>query len=335
MRGIRKAFGAHRRRRRRRSRVAPGEVCALVGENGAGKSTLMAILRARCRPTPATMTLDGQPYGRASPLEPARRRRDDLPGAVARAAPVGDGEHPRSASSRRDSASCRTRATCARSRRDALHELGHADIAPDAAVGTLVVAAAAARRDRARARRRLPRARPRRADQQPWPRRRRASLRADRALQGPGPRHRLHLALPRRSHAQSPIESSCCATAESRAAERRGDLTAADIVRLMVGRRVDDLYPRSPRHVGEADSATSRPLTAGSHATFTLHRGEIIGIAGLVGAGRTRLLRGIFGLEAVRSGACVGACPAAPRGAGAAAWACSARTAKAKGSRSA
>jgi ribose transport system ATP-binding protein len=37
-------------------------------------------------------------------------------------------------------------------------------------------------------------------------------------------------------------------------------------------------------------------------ATFTLHRGEILGIAGLIGAGRTRLLRTIFGLAPVRSG---------------------------------
>ena len=37
-------------------------------------------------------------------------------------------------------------------------------------------------------------------------------------------------------------------------------------------------------------------------ATFTLHRGEILGIAGLLGAGRTRLLRTIFGLAPIRSG---------------------------------
>src|SRR5581483_3413825 len=37
-------------------------------------------------------------------------------------------------------------------------------------------------------------------------------------------------------------------------------------------------------------------------ATFNLHRGEIVGIAGLLGAGRTRLLRALFGLEPVVSG---------------------------------
>ena len=72
-------------------------------------------------------------------------------------------------------------------------------------------------------------------------------------------------------------------------------------------------------------------------ATFTLHRGEILGIAGLLGAGRTRLLRSVFGLEPVRSGrVSVGAlerasAPAATSGRAASAW--SARIARAKGSR--
>jgi ribose transport system ATP-binding protein len=68
----------------------------------------------------------------------------------------------------------------------------------------------------------------------------------------------------------------------------------------MVGRDVDDLYPRSPRTEGERilDVDAFGPMSA----TFTLHRGEIFGIAGLLGAGRTRLLRSIFGLEHVRGG---------------------------------
>ena len=78
------------------------------------------------------------------------------------------------------------------------------------------------------------------------------------------------------------------------------ELAPTDIVRLMVGRPVEALYPRTPRRRG-APILEVRDFGP-SAATFTLHRGEILGIAGLLGAGRTRLLRGLFGLEPVRSG---------------------------------
>jgi ribose transport system ATP-binding protein len=68
----------------------------------------------------------------------------------------------------------------------------------------------------------------------------------------------------------------------------------------MVGREVDDLYPRSERRPGEPILELSELQPGG--ASLTLCRGEIVGIAGLLGAGRTRLLRTIFGLESVRSG---------------------------------
>jgi ribose transport system ATP-binding protein len=76
--------------------------------------------------------------------------------------------------------------------------------------------------------------------------------------------------------------------------------TPGAIVAMMVGRQVGDLFPRSFRRRGDAILDVDR-LEPGA-ATFTLHRGEILGIAGLIGAGRTRLLRTIFGLAPVRSG---------------------------------
>jgi ribose transport system ATP-binding protein len=68
----------------------------------------------------------------------------------------------------------------------------------------------------------------------------------------------------------------------------------------MVGTAPGALFPRSERHATDAilDVGALEP----GHATFTLRRGEILGVAGLVGSGRTRLLRTIFGLEAVRKG---------------------------------
>jgi ribose transport system ATP-binding protein len=72
------------------------------------------------------------------------------------------------------------------------------------------------------------------------------------------------------------------------------------IVGLMVGSAPGDLFPRTPRRAGETlvEAGTLEP----GFASFSLHRGEILGIAGLVGSGRTRLLRTLFGLETVRRG---------------------------------
>jgi len=72
----------------------------------------------------------------------------------------------------------------------------------------------------------------------------------------------------------------------------------------MVGREVEDLYPRSARHPGDVIlnvkdlSGVEKPRSA----SLQLRRGEVLGIAGLIGAGRTELLRSVFGLDPVRSG---------------------------------
>jgi ribose transport system ATP-binding protein len=76
------------------------------------------------------------------------------------------------------------------------------------------------------------------------------------------------------------------------------------IVRMMAGRDVASAYPRSARTPGEV--VVSAKALAGARlpvdATFELRRGEVLGVAGLVGSGRTELLRAIFGLDPVRRG---------------------------------
>jgi ribose transport system ATP-binding protein len=85
-----------------------------------------------------------------------------------------------------------------------------------------------------------------------------------------------------------------------------GQVAAATLdgwVRLMVGREVRDLYPRSPHTAGEVVLELEDVWThAGGPTQLALRRGEVLGIAGLVGAGRTELLRAVFGLDVVRRG---------------------------------
>ncbi|MCA9735099.1 MAG: sugar ABC transporter ATP-binding protein [Deferribacteres bacterium] len=77
-----------------------------------------------------------------------------------------------------------------------------------------------------------------------------------------------------------------------------------DIVRMMVGREVKDLYPRSNRTPGEIVLHVKdlAGMKKPQKANLELHRGEVLGICGLVGAGRTELMRTVFGLDAIKSG---------------------------------
>jgi len=82
-------------------------------------------------------------------------------------------------------------------------------------------------------------------------------------------------------------------------------VTNAQLIAHMVGRSVDQLFPAraaSPGDVAlEVRDLAAPPVV--QRASFTLRRGEILGIAGLMGSGRTELVRALFGLAPVASGA--------------------------------
>ncbi|WP_433873639.1 sugar ABC transporter ATP-binding protein [Saccharopolyspora sp. CA-218241] len=82
------------------------------------------------------------------------------------------------------------------------------------------------------------------------------------------------------------------------------ELDEAQLVQLMVGRDVENLYPRSFREAGPARLEVTG-LTRGEavrDVSFEVRAGEILGLAGLVGAGRTELARAVFGAEVPESG---------------------------------
>jgi ribose transport system ATP-binding protein len=80
--------------------------------------------------------------------------------------------------------------------------------------------------------------------------------------------------------------------------------TESEIVALMVGRKVEELFPSVPHVAGEVvlSLAGLSGRKTPRDVSFELRRGEILGIAGLVGSGRTELLRCLLALDPVRRG---------------------------------
>jgi ABC-type sugar transport system ATPase subunit len=86
--------------------------------------------------------------------------------------------------------------------------------------------------------------------------------------------------------------------------KKTADVTEVSLAKMMVGREIDNIFGQRTASVGEEYfrvHAASRGKAFGD-VSFTLRRGEILGIAGLVGAGRTELGRGIFGVEPLEQG---------------------------------
>ena len=82
------------------------------------------------------------------------------------------------------------------------------------------------------------------------------------------------------------------------------DVEIKDMIRLMVGRELKDMYPKSKADIGEPVLEVEHLSTKDRLQDISLkvHRGEILGIAGLVGAGRTEFVRAVFGADPRTSG---------------------------------
>jgi rhamnose transport system ATP-binding protein len=82
------------------------------------------------------------------------------------------------------------------------------------------------------------------------------------------------------------------------------DVTTDDLIRMMVGRSLDELFPKQAVVAGKVVLEVAGLGVAGSFSdvSFELRRGEILGMAGLIGAGRTNVARALFGAEPATTG---------------------------------
>lgn len=81
------------------------------------------------------------------------------------------------------------------------------------------------------------------------------------------------------------------------------EMNRADMIAKMVGRTIENEYPPRAQKVGETILEVRNLNTKKLHdISFTARRGEILGLVGLVGAGRTETVRAIFGADRLHSG---------------------------------
>jgi len=302
MAAVDKAFGATVALTGAHLRVEAGEVRALIGENGAGKSTLMRILSGVEKADSGTIRISGQPF---SPANPQQARDGGIAMVHQELAVVEDltveenlllGAEP-SVFGVFLPARMRDRVI------SSLSLLGRNDIQPSTAVARLSVAD----RQLVEIARALVHDAP--------------VIVFDEPTSSLGAQDIEHLfevidrlrkdgrAVVYISHFLEEVQSVADTWTVLRDGEVVGegnisDTTTEELVSQMIGRRLEEMYPRIARDKGkeliEVEGLNTR--SGVKDAQLTLHGGEVLGIAGLVGSGRSELLRGIYGLDSIASG---------------------------------
>jgi len=302
MRGVEKSFGPVRALQGVDLVVGEGEVHALLGENGAGKSTLMKVLSGAYQADAGELTLDGEAYAPRGPQQARARGVAMIYQELALAVDLTVEENiVLGAEPRRRGAVDRAARRALAER--ALSRLGDGAPAPDARVAELgpgarqLVEIARALASDARVL----------VFDEPTS-----------SLSRRDAEHLFEVVARLRSEGASVIWIGHFLEEIQRVADRwtvlrdgatvgTGDVADTDPstwVTLMAGRAVEEFFPPRTPAVGdvllELDELAGSP--APEAASLSLRRGEILGLAGLVGAGRTELLRALFGLDAVESG---------------------------------
>jgi rhamnose transport system ATP-binding protein len=303
---IRKAYGGVQALAGVSLDLRPGEVHALVGENGAGKSTIVRIISGAVAPDEGRLEVDGTVVGHA---DPQRMRALGIAPVYQQPALLHDlsvaenialGAEPRSVWRRIDRGARRRRA------RALLDRAGAASIDPDAPARSLRMAeqqlVEIARALGADARVLVldePTAALPDVDAS-----RLLALVRDLAREGVGS---LYI-----SHRLEEVEAiadriTILRDGQHVSTDDRGQLTRAQIIRRMVGRELADAPARrASSRAGGPPRLAVRGLGCRSSGVqaidLSIRAGEILGLAGLVGAGRTELARTLFGLTPADEG---------------------------------
>jgi len=299
---VQKSFGATQALRRVNLEVQAGEVHALIGENGAGKSTLMKILSGAERPDGGSIKLDGEPFVPATPLH-ARQCGISMIYQELTLAPhlsveenILLGTEP----SRLGFVRKRKRRELARGALGALH---HENIPLDAPVHTRSIAE---QQIVEIARALIGKPKVLIMDE---PTSSLTQKDAERLFEVIESLRGYDVSVVYISHFLEECQRICQRYTVLRDGETVGTgemryAGTAGIIRLMVGREIQEIYPRSPHSIGkpvlEVREAAGRNKPRS--ASFTLRQGEILGIAGLIGSGRTETVRACFGLDRLERG---------------------------------
>jgi ribose transport system ATP-binding protein len=301
--GIQKRFGATVALDGVTFELEAGQVHALIGENGAGKSTLMNVLAGALAPDAGTVRIDGQPYRPASPLDASRRgialihQELSLCPHMTVAENILMGREP-ARWGVVDPAAAYARTS------ELLANFPHPELRPHRIVGELPIAAQQVVeicRALASDCRILLMDEPTSSLQRADVDRLFALIRRLRE-QGLGIVYISHFLEEIRE-----IADVCTVLRDGRSVSTGGisDATNEQLVAHMVGRPVENLFPLRTRHdAGDVVLSVKelRAVPAVRSASFDLRRGEVLGIAGLMGSGRTEMVRAIFGLDPIAGG---------------------------------
>lgn len=289
--GVRKHFGATTALAGVDLECRGGEVLALIGENGAGKSTLMKVLSGAIMADEGRLTIDGVEFKPRSPAEARSagvamiyQELSLLPNLTV-AENIVLGSEPLRAGL------LLSRAAMAGFAREALAAVGCGAIDPDKITGQLPISVqqlieiAKAARSGARIF----------VFDEPTSSLTREDVeKLFKIIRGLKARGDAVIYISHFLDEVKTIADRYCVLRDGATVAHGlvADVTTGELVTKMVGRELSELYPRTGRSPGEAIARISH-----FGQTLELRRGEVVGIAGLVGSGRTRLLRELAGLS--------------------------------------